>query len=107
MEIGDKLRVVIESKYPKIKDYSSKTGMNYTQLSQYLNNTKKPSLAFLERFFLEFNEVDLNWLFRDSEAAESFVKEDSSKYYSPVDNKDIITRIEFLLADLKSNLSQK
>lgn len=107
MKIGDKLRVVIEKDHKSMKAYAEKTGINYSQLSQYLNNTRKPSIEFLDSFFKEFPEVDLNWLFRDSQSAENFVMEQSENYVSPIDNTDIINRIEYLLGNLKTNLAQK
>lgn len=107
MEIGDKLRAVLEKHGYSVKAYSEKTGINYSQLSQYLNNGRNPSIEFLDRFIKEFPHVDLNWLLRDSESAESFVMEHEEKYVTPVTNTDIIERMEYLLGNLKSNLSQK
>lgn len=107
MELGDKLRVVLEKNGFSIKAYSEKTGINYSQLSQYLNNSKNPSIQFLDRFFKEFPEVDLNWLLRDSVAAENFVMEQKENYSTPINNEDIIERIEYLLSNLKANLTQK
>ncbi|WP_417200069.1 helix-turn-helix domain-containing protein [Bizionia sp.] len=107
MKLGDKLRVVLEKNGYSVKAYSKKTGINYTQLSQYLNNKRKPSIEFLDTFFNEFPEVDLNWLLRDSESAENFVMEQSEKYVTPINNDDIIKRMEYLLSNLKANLSQK
>ncbi len=101
MKFEEKLKRLIKTKYGKYSDLSKKFGMNYSQLSQYLNG-KKISIEFLNNIIQEFPETDLNWLLRDD--AKIAVGDDRPSYpYKPVLTRDeIITKIELLLQELKT-----
>ncbi|WP_299555719.1 helix-turn-helix transcriptional regulator [Seonamhaeicola sp.] len=104
MTFEEKLKKVIKSKYATLSELAKEFDMNYSQLSQYVNG-KKISIDFLNKIIKEFPEVDLNWLLRD--ATERTVNEERPYYKTFRDNEEIINRIEELLADLKSQLTQE
>jgi len=106
MKIGDKLRIVVASKYSKIGDLADKFEMNYSQLSQYLNN-RDVSVAFLAKVIKEFPEVDLNWLLRNDETIGDSVSEPPKDYKKRKNQQEIISKIEVLLGELKQDLPQK
>ncbi|AXP79220.1 hypothetical protein CJ739_120 [Mariniflexile rhizosphaerae] len=106
MDFGEKLKVVIKKKYRTIGDCADKFGMNYTQLSQYLNG-KKISIEFLSKVIEEFPDVDLNWLLRDNLDEEYMVNENQAGYKIPMKNEEIVDKTIELLTDLKLQLTQK
>ncbi|OBQ56066.1 helix-turn-helix transcriptional regulator [Tamlana sp. s12] len=104
---GTKLKPIIKHKHKTISAFAEKNGINYTQVSQYLNN-RTPSMEFLEIVMREFPEIDLNWLLREDNAHSFFLlNEPDEKYEIQMSNEDIVIKIEKLLDVLKSNLSQK
>lgn len=105
MKIGDKLRLVIAAKYNRIGDLADKFDMNYSQLSQYLNN-RDISIAFLSKVIHEFPDVDLNWLLRNEETQENGVSEPRKTYKTRGNKDEIITKLEAFVKELKSNTSQ-
>lgn len=106
MKIGDKLRIVTAEKYPRIGDLAKKFEMNYSQLSQYLNN-RDISIAFLSKVIREFPDVDLNWLLRNDEPIQNGVSEPIKGYKKRKNEREIVSDIETLLDELKSVLPQK
>ncbi|NMH87324.1 helix-turn-helix domain-containing protein [Flavivirga algicola] len=102
MEFEEKLKQLIKTKYSKLSDLAEKFDMNYSQLSQYVNG-KKISINFLTKIIEEFPEVDLNWLLR----SDDILRESIAPYKSPLTNKQIIDRIEILLADLKGQIEEE
>lgn len=106
MRFEDKLRQLIKTKYSKLSDLAEKFNMNYSQLSQYLNG-KKISIEFLAKIIQEFPETDLNWLLRDSEINDNGVQEQPESYKATLNNDQIISKIEGLIGDLKSQLEKK
>lgn len=106
MDFGEKLKVVIAKKYRTIGDCAEKFGMNYSQLSQYLNG-RKVSIEFLTKIIDEFPDVDLNWLLRDDDSAKHMVNDANATYKIPMKNEEIIEKTIELLTDLKLQMSQK
>lgn len=105
MDFGEKLKVLIKTKYRTVGDCAEKLDVNYTQLSQYLNG-RQVSTEFLFKVINEFHETDLNWLLRDDVPAENSVQEPVAVYKKPMENAEIIEKMEQLLGDLKSQLPQ-
>lgn len=107
-KIGKKLKVLIATKYKSNKLFAEKHGMNYTQLSNYLNDNVPPSLKLVGIVLNDFPEVDLNWLLREAENAElNHLNETNADYKRPMDNDEIIDKMEGLISALRLNLAQK
>lgn len=104
MEFEEKLKQLIKTKYNRIGDLAEKFDMNYSQLSQYLNG-KKVSIEFLNKIIKEFPETDLNWLLRDE--YDNRVEEGVEVYKVPLNQDQIIVKMESLLVDLKEQLAEK
>ncbi len=102
MVFEEKLKQLIKTKYSKLSDLAEKFEMNYSQLSQYVNG-KKISIDFLTKIIYEFPEVDLNWLLRNDD----ILHEGITPYKSPLTNKQIIDKMEVLLADLKDQMEEE
>ncbi|TGV00517.1 helix-turn-helix domain-containing protein [Flavivirga rizhaonensis] len=102
MVFEEKLKQLIKSKYDKLSDLAEKFGMNYSQLSQYVNG-KKVSIDFLNKIIQEFPEADLNWLLRNND----ILNESRPPYKVPLTNNQIIDKIEVLLADLKDQIEEE
>ncbi|WP_303318214.1 helix-turn-helix transcriptional regulator [Flavivirga abyssicola] len=102
MVFEEKLKQLIKSKYVKLSDLAEKFGMNYSQLSQYVNG-KKVSIDFLNKIIQEFPEADLNWLLRNDD----ILNESRPPYKVPLTNNQIIDKIEVLLADLKGQIEEE
>lgn len=105
MKFEDKLRQLIKTKYNKLSDLAEKFDMNYSQLSQYING-KKISLEFLTKIIEEFPEADLNWLLRNDDVNTHSVEEQTESYKAILNNEQIISKIEALLNDLKSQIAK-
>ncbi|MDO5972169.1 helix-turn-helix transcriptional regulator [Flavivirga aquimarina] len=103
MEFKDKLKRLIKTKYSKLGDLANKFGMNYTQLSQYVNG-RKISMDFLYKIIEEFPEADLNWLLRDDYISDNSLKEGDEPYKSTLTKKQIVDKMERLFADLKGKI---
>jgi len=106
MKFEDKLRQLIKTKYNKLSDLAEKFDMNYSQLSQYING-KKISLEFLTKIIDEFPEADLNWLLRNDDINENRVEEHAESYKAILNNEQIISKIEVLLDNLKSQIAKQ
>ncbi|AUP80259.1 helix-turn-helix domain-containing protein [Flavivirga eckloniae] len=106
MEFKEKLQQLIKTKYSKNKDLSDKFGMNYTQLSQYVNG-KKISIDFLYNIIEEFPDADLNWLLRDDDLSNGLVHEGETPYKIPLTKEQIVDKMEKLVADLKNQMNNK
>ncbi len=104
MEFEEKLKQLIKTKYNRLGDLAEKFDMNYSQLSQYLNG-KKVSIEFLNKIIKEFPETDLNWLLRDE--YDNRVEEGIEVYKVPLNQDQIIAKMETLLVDLKEQLAEK
>ncbi|GGD29121.1 helix-turn-helix domain-containing protein [Hyunsoonleella pacifica] len=105
MKFEDKLRQLIKTKYSKLGDLADKFEMNYSQLSQYVNG-KKVSIEFLIKIIEEFPEVDLNWLLRENQS-NGMLNETSETYKTSTSKEEIISEIEILLKELKTQLASK
>lgn len=106
MEFGEKLRYVLKNKYSSISESAEKLDVNYTQLSHYLNGRRDVSFEFLLKVIKEIPETDLNWLLR-SDVQIDALNESGTVYKKPQNSTEIITAIEALLVDLKTQLPQK
>ena len=106
MKIGDKLRMVIETKYSKVSDFSAEIGFNYSQTVQYLNNKRNPSIVFLQTVIEKFPETDLNWLLKENDS-DYVVNEPESEYGSKKNPRQIVADIESLLDRLKKEMPQE
>ena len=102
MVFEEKLKQLIKTKYSKLSDLAEKFDMNYTQLSQYVNG-KKISIDFLAKIIQEFPDTDLNWLLRNDD----ILHEDVESYKIALTDKQIIGKIEVLLADLKDQIKEE
>lgn len=105
MKFEDKLRRLIKTKYSKLGDLADKFEMNYSQLSQYVNG-KKVSIEFLIKIIEEFPEADLNWLLRENQS-NHMLNETSETYKTLTSKEEIISEIEILLKELKTQLASK
>lgn len=101
MDFEEKLKQLIKTKYSKLSDLAIKFDMNYTQLSQYVNG-KKISIDFLAKIIQEFPDTDLNWLLRNDD----ILHEGVESYKRALTDKQIIDKIEVLLADLKDQIKE-
>ena len=106
MEFSKKLRQLIDSHYGSIGNAASDLDVNYTQMSHYLNG-RKPSIDLLNKLILKFPELDLNWLLKEELTLKDVVSEDAENYKTPLNEGDLIAKIEVLLHELKSKVSQK
>ena len=102
MVFEEKLKQLIKTKYSKLSDLAGKFDMNYTQLSQYVNG-KKISIDFLTKIIQEFPDTDLNWLLRNDD----ILQESVESYKRELTDKQIIDKIEVLLADLKDQIKEE
>ena len=102
MEFKEKLKQLIKTEYPKLRDLSDKFDMNYTQLSQYVNG-KKISMVFLTKIIKEFPKVDLNWLLKN----DNILHEDAEPYKRALTDKEIIERIEELCVEFKDRKKEE
>jgi transcriptional regulator with XRE-family HTH domain len=61
MDIGQRLRQVILLKNKTLKNFTSKTGMHYVTLQQYLSGNRKPNADALIKMII-YLDVNVNWL---------------------------------------------
>lgn len=107
MVLGEKLKRLIKTKHKTIGLFAEKIGMNYSQVSQYLNG-RQLSIEFIYKIIEEFPEADLNWLLRDNIDHTNAIVSESHPEYKIVRNPDqIIDTINVLLGELRSQLPQK
>lgn len=109
MTLGDKFRRLIISKYPSISAFADKIEMNYSQVSNFVNDKVKPSIGFLNIMIREFPEADLNWLLREEEeSVVNFVSDHPEKYSRPpLNSVEKIDQIKVLLEEIRLELPQK
>lgn len=105
MRFGEKLKQIIKGKYRTVSDCAEKLDINYSQLSQYLNG-RQISIEFLHKVIEEFKDTDLNWLLREDYEVSYIAQEAHVVYKKPMKNEEIITKMEQLLGELKSQLPQ-
>ena len=102
MVFKEKLKQLIKTKYSRLSDLAKEFDMNYTQLSQYVNG-KKISIDFLAKIIKEFPDTDLNWLLRNDDTLHEAI----GSYKIALTDKQIIDKIEVLLADLKDQIKEE
>ena len=104
MELGDRIRIVIKTKYNSISAFAEEINMNYTQVLNYINGNNRPSMEFIFILIEKFPETNLNWLFKNDE--HQTLIESSPTSASQENTEEIIGKIESLLSILKDKLAQ-
>lgn len=104
--VGEKLKQLIKTKHKTIGAFADKIGMNYSQVSQYLNG-RQLSIEFIYKIIDEFPEADLNWLLRDNVDHINIVSDTNPEYKIARNPVQIIDTINVLLGELRSQLPQK
>ena len=115
MEFGEKVRLLMKSRNMKQADLAKATGDHSTAVSNYLNGNRKPKVEFLWNLIRIFNDVDLNWLFRDDRdekqipliTGEPIASEDSISPLIEDNPEKLIEEIQQKLDDLKGSLTHK
>lgn len=107
MQLGEKVKILIKERGLKHSEVAQAIDMNSNMFSNYLSGSRKPSAAFLLSVINYFEEIDLNWLLRDTDTPLPLVNESAATYHIPVTPLTTIAKIERDLSDLKALLSQE
>lgn len=103
MDIGERVRLLMDRDGVSLRELSEKFEMNYNLLSNYMSGSRKPSAVFMTKIINFWKDDDLNWIFRGSD--QNYVNENGIAYNVPKTPSSCIQIIERELAHLKQLVS--
>ncbi|MFA9191098.1 helix-turn-helix transcriptional regulator [Flavobacterium sp. FZUC8N2.13] len=108
MDYHEKLRLFLKSKNLSQKEMSRRLDVSPTMLGRYFMGTAEFSSVFVHKLMMEFPDVDLRYIFSESEENLLKVEEAKSIYYKE-QGENMITQIDSIqkqLSKLKKELAQ-
>lgn len=86
-----RLKEILASRGMTLKDFSQRSGISQSNLSNYLNGNISPTLDTLKKIAASL-DIELVELFREKEQIEFYAKRDGVLY--PITREDVLSLIE-------------